>query len=402
MVINFQDILAAEQRIAGQLRRTTCEQSVTLSRILGAEIFIKFENMQFTAAFKERGALNKLLLLREQGQSAGVIAMSAGNHAKAVAYHATRLGIPATIVMPRFTPNVKVADTEALGATVVLEGDTLVEASDCATQLARDQGLDFVHPYDDPAMIAGQGTAALEMLADQPDLDALLVPVGGGGLIAGMALAAKELKPGLEVLGVQSDLYPAVQQLLAGEAVSVGGSTIAEGIAVKHPGDNTLALIREHVSEVLTVSEASLERAVSLYINIEKTVAEGAGAASLAAVLQYPERFAGRRVGVVLSGANVDAKVLAYILLRDLAHAGRLVRLKVTLDDRPGALSLLTALVGDQGGNILDVEHQRVFSTATVRETVIGLSVEVREREQGLSIRQALSDAGFQAEILDL
>lgn len=402
-MLSYDEILLAQKRIKGPVRHTACEHSITLSRLLGVELYIKFENRQFTASFKERGALNKLLVLQEQGKEiAGVIAMSAGNHAKGVAYHAARLGIPATIVMPTFTPIVKISDTEALGATVVLHGETLAQASEHAYKLAEQQQLEFIHPYNDLDVMAGQGTAALELLDDQPDLDIVVIPVGGGGLISGMSVAAKTLKPGIEIVGVQAASFPAVQQLREGLPVQVGRSTIAEGIAVKNPGESALKIIEQHVDEILLVSEQSLEQAVSLYINIEKTVAEGAGAASLAAIVQYPERFAGKKVGIVLSGANLDAKILAYILLRDLAHAGRLVRLRVTLDDRPGSLSTVTALVGEQEGNIVDVEHQRVFSRAAVRETVLEMSVEVREKGHGERICNALNDKGFDAVIVDL
>ena len=397
--LGLEQIKSAKKRIGNAVQHTPCEHSITLSRMLGADIHIKFENMQFTAVFKERGALNKLLLLQQADVVTEVIAMSAGNHAKAVAYHAIRLGIPATIVMPRFTPIVKVTDTEALGANVILHGETLAEASDFAESIAHQENLTLIHPYDDLAVIAGQGTVALEMIEDQPDLDVLVVPVGGGGLISGMAVAAKALKPSIQVIGVQAENYAAVHQLRSGDEVVVGGATIAEGIAVKYPGKNTLSIIDEYVDKILLVSEQSLERAVSLYINIEKTVAEGAGAASLAAVIEHPEYFAGKKVGVVLSGANIDAKVLAYILLRDLALAGRLLRLRITLDDRPGSLSIVTALVGEQDGNIIDVAHQRIFSQVAVRETILEMSVEVRHRQQGEKICQALKNAGFDAVI---
>jgi threonine dehydratase len=399
---DFEKILAARERIKGAVRHTPCEHSRTLSSMLGTEVYIKFENMQFTAAFKERGALNKLLLLQEQGFTGGVIAMSAGNHAKAVAYHAARMGIPATIVMPRSTPIVKIQDTEALGAEVVLHGETLAEASEHAHNLAQQRQLYFIHPYDDEDVIAGQGTAALEWLEDQPDLEVLVVPIGGGGLISGIAVAAKQIKPDIQIVGVQAANFPAVKQLLSGQAVTVGGSTIAEGIAVKYPGAQTLPVIEALVDDIVLVSEAALERAVSLYINIEKQVAEGAGAASLAALIEHPQLFAGKKVGVILSGANIDAKILAYILLRDMAHVGRLVRLHVTLDDKPGSLSLVTAMIGEQEGNIIDVEHQRVFSRAAVRETILELSVEVREPGHGDKICQALCAAGFSSEIVDL
>ena len=401
-LLGVEDIRAARNRIDGAVRHTPCELSKTLSAMLGADTYIKFENMQFTAAFKERGALNKLLVLQEQQPVKGVIAMSAGNHAKGVAYHAVRLGIPATIVMPRFTPVAKVSDTKALGATVVLQGETLSEASDFAYQLAAQQQLIFIHPYDDLDVIAGQGTAALEMLEDQPNLDVMIIPIGGGGLISGMAIAAKAMKPEIKIVGVQAENYPAVLQLRQGNEVAVGGSTIAEGIAVKHPGQNTLSIIDQYVDQIVLVSEQSLERAVSLYINIEKTVAEGAGAASLAALIEHPERFAGKKVGVVLSGANLDAKVLAYILLRDLAHSGRLVRLRIKLDDRPGSLSTVTALVGEQDGNIIDVDHQRIFARVAVRETILEMSVEVRHQGHGAEICRVLNNAGFDAGIVEL
>ncbi len=395
-MLEFDQIRQARERIASAVRHTPTERSETLSRLLGCELYIKFENLQFTAAFKERGALNKLLVMQQQKtQINGVIAASAGNHAKAVAYHAVRLGIPATLVMPLATPFGKVSDVEALGASIELHGDSLAEAAQHAAALAEQHALELIHPYDDPQVIAGQGTAAIEILEDVPDLDTLVVPIGGGGLIGGMSLAAKHLRPSIELIGVQADSYPAVSQQRQGKAVSVGGATIAEGIAVKYPGETNLALIDRFVDDVLLVSEQSLEQAVSYYINIEKTVAEGAGAASLAAVVQHPERFAGKKVCVVLSGANIDAKILAYILLRDMAYAGRLIRIAVTIDDQPGGLSQVTALVGKHDGNIIEVEHRRVFSRASARETVLEMAIEVRTEHDARNICTALESAGY-------
>ncbi len=396
-MISLDDIRQAHFCIADGIRRTHCEQSTTLSSIVGVDLFIKFENMQFTASFKERGALNKLLKLQSDGCNTGVIAMSAGNHAKAVAYHASRLQIPATIVMPRFTPNVKAEDTKRLGADVVLTGESLAEAGDYAQQLAKEQDLTLIHPYNDPYVMAGQGTVAVEMLEDVPDLDVIVVPIGGGGLISGMAIAAKTIKPDIKIVGIQSETFPAVHQLLRGEPVRVGGSTIAEGIAVKYPGDLTLEVIKSQVDQVLLVSEEVIEQAVSAYINIEKTVAEGAGAAALAGVMQHPEYFKGQKVGVVLCGANIDSRVLSFILMRDLVHQGRIVRLKVLIDDSPGSLSRVAAMVGDLDGNIIDVDHQRVFTHVKAKEATLSMSIEVKNRKHGQKIRDALLSVGYQA-----
>ncbi|HXZ93344.1 MAG TPA: threonine ammonia-lyase, partial [Burkholderiales bacterium] len=334
--VALEDVRAAAARIAGAVERTPLLESRTLSRLTGARVFLKFENLQFTASFKERGALNKLLTLSDAERARGVIAMSAGNHAQGVAYHAARLGVRAVIVMPRGTPNTKVKNTAVHGAEVVLEGDTLAQAARCAAERAARDGLVFIHPYDDPAVIAGQGTIALEMLADAPQLDALVVPVGGGGLVAGIATAAKALKPSIEVYGVESKTYCAMHQRLKGLPVEVGGDTIAEGIAVRDVGELPFAIVRALVEEVLVVDEADIERAIVNLIEIEKTVAEGAGAAGLAALIAYPERFAGRAVGVPLSGGNIDTRVLAAVLMRGLVRDGRLARLRVSMPDVSG------------------------------------------------------------------
>src|SRR3954467_15456251 len=346
MTPTIDDIRAAARRISGAVEQTPCVHSRTLSRLVGAQVFLKFENLQFTASFKERGALNKLLSLGEAERRRGVIAMSAGNHAQAVAYHAARLGVPATIVMPRGSPNTKIKNTQVHGATVVLEGENLFEAGKHARELAARGNLVFVHPYEDRLIIAGQGTVGLEMLAAVPDLDMLVVPVGGGGLISGIATAARALKPSIRILGVESRNYPSMHQRLAGIPVECGGDTIAEGIAVKDVGATAFSIIQSLVEGVLVVEEETIERAVVALIEIEKTVAEGAGAAGLAALLQHPARFAGRRVGILISGGNIDSRVLASVLMRSLAREGKLVRLRVVMPDVAGSLAKVTTLIG--------------------------------------------------------
>ena len=378
--VSINDIRAAAGRIRGAVEPTPCLHSRTLSRLTGAEVFLKFENLQFTASFKERGALNKLLALGAAERARGVIAMSAGNHAQAVAYHASRLGIPAVIVMPEGSPNTKVRNTQVHGARVVLEGDSLVEAGAHARELAARDDLVFVHPYEDPLIIAGQGTVALEMLEAVPDLEVLVVPVGGGGLISGMAVAAKALNPGLRIYGAESAGYPSMHQRLNGLPVECGGDTIAEGIAVKDVGETALGIIRELVEEVMVVQEETIERAVVALIEIEKTVAEGAGAAGLAALLEQPARFAGRRVGIPISGGNIDSRVLASVLMRGLVRDARLVRLRVTMPDISGSLARVAALIARAGGNIVEVQHQRVFGTASVKSTEIEFLIETRDR----------------------
>jgi threonine dehydratase len=393
--VTFTDIKAAARRIAGAIEVTPFLHSRTLSRLAGAEVHLKFENLQFTASFKERGALNKLLSLGDAERSRGVIAMSAGNHAQAVAYHAARLGIPATIVMPKGSPNTKVKNTRVHGARVELEGSSLHEAGAHARALAQRDNLVFVHPYEDPLIIAGQGTVALEMLKAVPHLDMLVVPVGGGGLISGMALAAKALRPDIRVFGVESRNYPSMNQRLAGQPVSVGGDTIAEGIAVKDVGDLAFSIIRELVEEVLVVEEETIERAVMALIEIEKTVAEGAGAAALAALLQYPERFAGRRIGLPISGGNIDSRVLASVLMRGLVRDQRLVRLRVTMPDVSGSLAKIATLIAEAGGNIVEIQHQRIFGTASVRSPEVEFLIETRDREHTEALCALLQKNGI-------
>jgi threonine dehydratase len=378
--VSLNDVQAAAARLFGAIEQTPCLHSRTLSKLTGAEVFLKFENLQFTASFKERGALNKLLSLSAAERARGVIAMSAGNHAQAVAYHAARLGIPAVIVMPKGSPNTKIRNTQIHGATVALEGENLFEAGKHARQLAQRDNLVFVHPYEDPLIIAGQGTVGLEMLASVPDLDALIVPVGGGGLIAGIATVAKALKSSIAVYGVESQNYPSMYQRLNGLPVECGGDTIAEGIAVKDVGDTALRIIQDLVEEVLVVKEETIERAVVALIEIEKTVAEGAGAAALAALLEHPSTFSGKRVGLPISGGNIDSRVLASVLMRGLVRDARLVRLRVTMPDVSGSLAKVAALIAEGGGNIVEVQHQRVFGTASVKSPEVEFLVETRDR----------------------
>jgi len=380
-MVTLDDIRAAAQRIAGAVEDTPCLHSRTLSRLTGAEVFLKFENLQFTASFKERGALNKLLSLDAQERKRGVIAMSAGNHAQAVAYHAARLGVPATIVMPRGSPNTKIRNTQIHGATVVLEGENLFEAGKHARTLAARDNLVFVHPYEDPLIIAGQGTVALEMLEAVPDLEVLVVPVGGGGLISGMATAAKALKKEIKVYGAETANYPSMYQHLNNLPVVCGGDTIAEGIAVKDVGRIALEIIKRLVEEVLVVKEETIERAVVALIDIEKTVAEGAGAAALAALLEHDSIFSGKRVGIPVSGGNIDSRILASVLMRGLVRDSRLVRLRVTMPDISGSLAKVAALIAEGGGNVVEVQHQRVFGTASVKSTEIEFLIETRDRE---------------------
>ena len=397
--ISLQDVRDAAARIAGSIARTPFDHSRTLSRLTGADIWLKFENLQFTASFKERGALNKLLSLDAAERARGVIAMSAGNHAQGVAFHAARLGVRAVIVMPRGTPNSKVRGTQVHGAEVVIEGDTLADASLHAHNLAKREGLTFIHPYDDPLVVAGQGTVALEMLEAQPALDILVVPIGGGGLISGMAVAAKALRPKIEVVGVESNLWCAMHQRLAGLPVAVGGDTIAEGLAVRDVGELPLRVVRALVDEVLLVDEETIERAIVQFVEIEKTVAEGAGAAGLAALLQYPARFAGKRVGIPICGGNIDARLLADVLMRGLVRDGRMVRLQVTMPDISGALAKVATLIGDAGGNIVEVQHQRVFGTTSAKAPDVEFVIETRDREHTASLLSLLEARGVRASI---
>jgi threonine dehydratase len=390
MPLSLADVHAAAQRIAGAVERTPCLHSRTLSQLTGAEVWLKFENLQFTASFKERGALNKLLTLDEAARRRGVVAMSAGNHAQGVAYHAARLGLRAVIVMPRGTPGNKIRNTQVLGAEVVMEGDSLADAARHAHELEAREGLTFVHPYDDPAVIAGQGTVALEMLEQAPALDVLVIPIGGGGLVAGMSVAALAARPGIEVYGVEAKGWCAMYQRLNGLPVQVGGDTIAEGLAVRDIGELPLAMIRTHVKEVLLVEEESIERAIVALIEVEKTVAEGAGAAGLAALLEHPAHFAGRRVGIPLCGGNIDSRLLAAVLMRGLARDGRLVRLRVHLPDVAGSLAKVATMIGDAGGNIVEVQHQRVFDATSAKSAEVEFMIETRDRAQAAAIKELL------------
>ena len=398
--ITLARIRAAALALEDQIVRTPCTRSATLSEITGTETWVKFENLQFTASFKERGAFNRLRGLSRDERKRGVIAVSAGNHAQGVAYHAGRMGIPATIVMPQGTPFVKVEHTEKHGARVLISGTTLIEAQAKAESLAKRNGFTFIHPYDDPDIIAGQGTVALEMLEAAPDLDLLIVPVGGGGLVAGMAVAAKAVKPAIALLGVEVASHPSMRQALRGEAPTAGGDTIAEGIAVKAVGRLTLPLVKKHVDDVVLVSDAEVERAVSLYINVEKSVAEGAGAVALAAALAYPEKIRGRKIGLVLSGGNIDTRVLASVLMRQMVRDGRIVALRVVVPDRPGSLGRITSCIGDAGGNIIEAVHQRLFTSASVKAADIDLTVECRSPKHGAQVVAALRTAGFAVTVL--
>lgn len=395
-MLTLQDIRSAAARIAGAVARTPFLHSQTLSRLTGAEVWLKFENLQFTASFKERGALNKLLGLSQAQRRRGVIAMSAGNHAQGVAHHAARLGIRAVIVMPKGTPNSKVRGTQVLGAEVCLEGGSLAEAADFARALAAREGLLMVHPYDDADVIAGQGTVGLEMLEQHPQLDCLVVPIGGGGLIAGIATAALSLRPGIEVYGVESKSWSAMYQRLNGLPVSVGGDTIAEGLAVRDVGELPLSIVREKVREVLLVEEETIEQAVVALIEIEKTVAEGAGAAGVAALLAHPQQFRGKRVGLPLCGGNIDSRVLSAVLMRGLVRDGRLVRLLVNMPDISGSLAKVATMIGDAGGNIVEVQHQRVFGTASVKRPEVEFVIECRDREHAQALLAALLANGVQ------
>jgi threonine dehydratase len=400
VTISLADVRDAAAAIAGQVIETPCLHSRTLSAITGAEVWCKFENLQFTAAFKERGALNTLRTLSDAQRASGVLAVSAGNHAQAVAYHAQRLGIRATIYMPRFTPHVKTERTRAFGAEVVLTGETFDEARTAGLAAAAERGMAVVHPYDDPRVIAGQGTIALEMLAAAPLLDTLVVPVGGAGMIAGMAVAARALRPDIELVGVETRAFPAVHCALHGTAAAFGASTIAEGIAVKEPGALTLPIVRELVGDVVLVDDGDIEQAIVLLLEIEKTVVEGAGAAGLAALLRHPDRFRGRRVGVVLSGGNIDPRVLSDIIERGLVRSGRLARLRVEMRDLPGALAKVTACLAEANANIEEVHHQRAFTDLPVLSADVEFVLQTRGPEHVQEILAALARAGFSAEVV--
>jgi threonine dehydratase len=403
-MIELNDIERAAIRLKGQVIDTPCVYSRTLSELTGAQVYLKFENHQFTASFKERGACNKLTLLtEEQGRNAnpslvGVIAMSAGNHAQGVAYHAQRLGLKAVIVMPRFTPGIKVERTRGFGAEVVLHGDTLDEARAHALALAKERGLAFVHPYDDAAIAAGQGTVGLEMLQAVPDLDTLIVAVGGGGLIAGIATAAKAKSPNIQVVGVQTQRFPGMFNAIKGTHLPQGQSTIAEGIAVGTPGRLTQAVVAKRVDDLLLVDEGDIEQAIVMLLEIEKTLVEGAGAAGLAALLKYPDQFKGKRVGLVLCGGNIDPLLLAATIERGMVRAGRLARLRVNARDVPGSLARITQVVADAGANIDEVHHQRAFSHLSAQHVEIELVIQTRGHPHVAQVLESLNTAGFTAE----
>ena len=397
--VTLRDVEAARVRLTGALVDTDCNWSRTLSDILSCKVWLKFENQQFTASFKERGALNRLSLLQPAEKERGVIAMSAGNHAQGVAYHAHRLAIPATIVMPVNTPTVKVVNTRRHGAEVVLTGETVEEAAAFAQAHGRERGLTFIHPYDDPSVIAGQGTLALEMLGAAPEIDTFVVPIGGGGLISGMAVAATALKPGIRLIGVEAELYPSMYNAINGTQLPMRGDTLADGIAVKAPGRITQGIVRELVEDIVLVSEQEIERAVSLLINIEKTVVEGAGAAGLAAVLKRPEQFKDRTIGLVLCGGNIDTRLLASVLARELAREGRLTQLTIDLVDRPGRLARVANLLGEAGANIVEVYHQRIFSDLPAKAALLELVIETRDRDHLNDTVKCLRAAGFAVEV---
>jgi len=395
-VIRLSDIEAAQRALAGQVVRTPMLAAPKLSELTGAQVFIKYENLQVTNSFKDRGAFVKLSSLTKDERANGVIAMSAGNHAQAVAYHARRLGIAATIVMPVTTPFVKVEATKAYGAKVLLDGETVAEAQARAEQEAQANRLTFVHPYDDEKIIAGQGTIALEMLEDVPDLDVIVIPIGGGGLIAGNAIAARGRRPQIEIVGVEAALYPSMYNALRGETRQIGGPTLAEGIAVKNVGKLTLPIVRELVADVLLADEAHLERAVNAYLTLQKTMAEGAGAAGLAAMLAMPERFRGKRVGLILCGGNIDPRILASIMVRELDRADRIVSFRLAIQDRPGTLAPIAALLGELGANILAVDHRRLFLDVPAKGARLDVTIETRDRAHADEIAAALAAAGYQ------
>ena len=401
-LLTIDDVRAAAARIEGAVVRTAMDFSRTLSEISGAEVWLKFENLQFTAAYKERGALNAMLLLGGEKANRGVIAASAGNHAQGLSYHGKRLGIPVTIVMPRTTPTVKIQQTEVLGGKVVLHGETFDEAYAHARELEDELGLTFVHPFDDPHVAAGQGTVALEMLEQVPDLDMLVIPVGGGGLATGMSVAARAIKPDIALIGVEAELFPSMYNKLRHNDLPCGGDTLAEGIAVKEPGEFTSAMLRKYLDDVVLVNESALERAVSLLLQIEKTVAEGAGAAGLAAVLSHPARFKGRKIGIPITGGNIDTRLLANVLLRDLARSGRLARLRLTLQDRPGALFKVMREFDNHNVNIIEIYHQRIFTHLPAKGLITDIECEARDREQLDALVDALHEKGYAVELVEL
>ncbi|MEE4207510.1 MAG: threonine ammonia-lyase [Erythrobacter sp.] len=400
--LTLDTVRAAARAIDGAVVRTPMMHSITLSQITGADIWLKFENLQFTAAYKERGALNALLALSEEQRARGVIAASAGNHSQGLSYHGTRLGVPVTIVMPRTTPTVKVMQTESVGGNVVLHGETYDDAYAHAREIEVERGLTFIHPFDDPLIASGQGTVALEMLEQKDDFDCLVVPIGGGGLISGMSTVARAFNPAIEIIGVQSALFPSMFAAIKGEERDCGGDTLAEGIAVKKPGAFTAQVIASRVDDIVLVDEPSLEKAVSLLLQIEKTVVEGAGAAGLAAVMSYPDRFRGKSIGLVLCGGNIDTRLLANVLLRDLARQGRLARLRVTLQDRPGALFKVMRLFDAHNVNIIEIYHQRIFTSLPAKGLITDIECEARDAAQVDELVTALRDTGYTVQVVEL
>jgi len=395
MTLDLAAIQAAAGRLKGQIERTPCRHSKTLSKITGAEVWVKFENLQFTAAYKERGALNKLMLLSNSEKARGVIAASAGNHAQGLAYHGARLSVPVTIVMPKTTPFVKVQHTRDFGANVVIEGETYDDAAAHARKLQAEQDLTFVHPFDDYDIMAGQGTIALEMLEDAPDLEILPVPIGGGGLISGVATAAKALKPDIRIVGCEPAMYPSFTAKMRGVAAHCGGQTIAEGVAVKQVGELTYGVTRPLIDDVLLLEEPHMEQAVSLYCNVEKTIAEGAGAASLAALLAYPERFRGKKCGLILCGGNIDTRLLASVLTRELVRAQRLASLRIIGDDRPGLLSTVASVIGTMGANIIEVNHNRLALDVPAKGAEFDITIETRDAQHTQEVMDALRESGY-------
>lgn len=396
MTLTIADVESARRAIAGQVVRTPMLPAPKLSALTGASVNVKYENLQVTNSFKERGALNKLLALTPAQRARGVIAMSAGNHAQAVAYHAQRLDIPTTIVMPVTTPYVKIDATRSCGAQVVLDGETVAESQVRAETIAHERDLTFVHPYDDPLVIAGQGTIALEMLEQAPELDMLVIPIGGGGLVAGNAVAARAKKPSIDIIAAEAALYPSFWNALRGENLPVGGPTLAEGIAVKNVGVLTLPIVRDLVSAIVLVDEARLECAVNAYLTLQKTMAEGAGAAGLAAMLAEPERFRGRNVGLILCGGNIDPRILASVMVRELEREGRIISYRLTIPDRPGVLGQIATRLGQLGANILEVDHHRLFLDVPAKGAKLDVTAETRDRAHGDEIFAALASEGYQ------
>jgi threonine dehydratase len=401
MSVTIKDIEKAREILTGQVLRTPMLPAPRLSALTGAQVFVKYENLQVTNSFKDRGALVKLSSLSVEESKRGVIAMSAGNHAQAVAYHAARLGIPATIVMPETTPFVKVAATRAHGAQVLLEGETVADAQVRCEALATERGFTVVHPYDDPHVIAGQGTCALEMLEDEPSLDTLVIPVGGGGLISGSAIAAHSRNPKIDIVGAEAELYPSMWGAIQGTNLPVGGPTLAEGIAVKNVGKLTLPIVKEHVAEIVLVDEAQLERAVNAFMILQKTTAEGAGAAGLAALLARPERFTGKKVGLILSGGNIDPRILASVMMRELQREGRIFSFRLTIPDRPGVLGQIATRLGALGANILEVDHHRGLLDVPAKGAKLDVTVETRDAAHAQDISEALAKDGYEPQRIE-